>query len=221
MSGRRPVIAIDGQAGAGKSTLARRLAEALDLPYVNTGHMYRAVTLRGLREGVHPDDEPALVGIARTTSFDLDSTVRPPSLLIEGEPPEAELASPEVESTVSRAARHPEVRAVLREEQRRLAEGGAVVEGRDIGSVVLPDADAKLFLEADEPRRVARRAEERAVGERRMASELTARDAQDARTNPAVPAEDAVAIDTTDMDANEVFRTALAVIRARLAERGL
>ena len=135
------VIAIDGAAGAGKSTLAHRLAAELRLPYVNTGLMYRALALRAHREGVSTEDASALERLARAQRFELDSSVRPPELRIDGEPPEAALTSAEVESSVSAVSRHPEVRAVLRQEQRRLAAGGAVMEGRDIGSVVAPDAE--------------------------------------------------------------------------------
>lgn len=220
MTRRRPLIAIDGPAGSGKSTLARRLAEAFVLPYLNTGLMYRALALAALREGVDPEDGGALADLARRLTFDLDPTVSPSSLRIDGRPPEEGLTSPDVESNVSRVARHPEVRTVLREEQRRLAEPGAVVEGRDIGTVVCPDADVKLFLEAEEEARVHRRAGERAEHDRRVAAELAARDAMDARTNPLEPAEDAVAIDTTDMDADQVFAAALAIVRVRLRERG-
>lgn len=215
----RPLIAIDGPAGSGKSTLARRLAEAFVLPYLNTGLMYRALALRAIREGVDPHDAEGLAELARTLTFDLDLTVHPPSLVIDGSGPDTDLTSPEVESSVSRVARHPEVRAVLRAEQRRLSENGGVVEGRDIGTIVTPDADAKLYLEAEEGARVLRRAGERSPRDYRIAAELAARDALDARTNPLEPAEDAVAIDTTNMDADEVFAVALAVVRARLEER--
>ncbi|HEX6230456.1 MAG TPA: (d)CMP kinase [Actinomycetota bacterium] len=217
---KRPLIAIDGPAGSGKSTLARRLAETLDLPYLNTGLMYRALALEALRAGVDADDGAALADLARTITFDLDQSVRPPALRIDGAEPEADLTSPEVESNVSRVSRHPEVRRVLRDEQRRLSERGGVVEGRDIGTVVTPRADVKLFLEAEESARVSRRAGERAARNHHVAAELSARDALDARTNPMEPAEDAMAIDTTAMDADRVFAVALAVTRARLEERG-
>ena len=211
------VIAIDGAAGSGKSTLARRLAAELGLPYVNTGLMYRALALRALREGVAPEDGPALARLARTIGFDLDVRVDPPELAIDGRQPEAALTSPEVELTVSRVARHPEVRALLREEQRRLAAGGAVMEGRDIGTVVAPDAALKLFLEAHPDERVERRAQERDAGAGEIAEALETRDSLDARTNPLEPAGDAVSIDTSGLGADEVFEMALALVR----ERGL
>ena len=209
------LIAIDGPAGSGKSTLARRLAVELGLPYVNTGLMYRALAVRAVREGVDPDDEPALEVLARSIGFSLDSTVEPPGLSIDGRAPEEALTSPEVESTVSRVARHPEVRAVLRDEQRRLGSGGAVMEGRDIGTVVAPGAPLKLFLVAHPQERVERRAQEREAHSKEIAEALETRDALDARTNPLEPAGDAVEIDTTDLDPDEVLARALELARQR------
>ena len=203
--------------GAGKSTLAHRLATELGLPYVNTGLMYRALALRAHREGVSPEDAPALDRLARGIRFELDSSVRPPELRIDGEPPDPALTSAEVESSVSAVARHPEVREVLRREQRRLAADGAVMEGRDIGSVVAPDADLKLFLRAHRDERVGRRALERDKDPERVARALGTRDRQDARTNPFVPAPDAFVLDTTELSPDEVAHQALALIR----ERGL
>lgn len=209
------VIAIDGAAGAGKSTLARALAAELGLPYVNTGLMYRAVAFKAHLAGVEPDDGEALADIARATRFELDPNVRPPELTIDGEPPAAELSSPEVESSVSAVARHPQVRAVLRQEQRRLAAGGAVMEGRDIGTVVAPGADLKLFLEANPDERAGRRAFERDDDRSRTAEALETRDELDARTNPLVPARDAVVLDTTRTRPRDVLERALALARER------
>jgi cytidylate kinase len=220
VSGERTVVAIDGPAGSGKSTLARNLAAELGLPYLNTGLMYRAVTLKALREGLDVDDGPGLAELARRLTFDLSTSVRPSQLTIDGSDPEPDLTSPEVESNVSAVSRHPEVRAVLRAEQQRLCKSGGVVEGRDIGTVVAPSAQAKIFLEADESARVARRTTERDWDARVVARALSERDSSDSRTNPLAPAEDAVAIDTTLMGPDDVFRTALAVVRARLAEHG-
>jgi cytidylate kinase len=211
------VIAIDGAAGVGKSTLAHRMAAELGLPYVNTGLMYRALALLAHREGVSPEDAPALERLARGMRFELDSSVRPPELKIDGRAPEAALTSAEVESSVSAVARHPEVREVLREEQRRLAVGGAVMEGRDIGSVVAPNADLKLFLRAQADERAGRRALERDREPEHIARALGARDRQDARTNPFVPAPDAIVLDTTELSPDEVANQALALVR----ERGL
>lgn len=211
------VVAIDGPAGSGKSTLARDLASALDLPYVNTGIMYRALTLRALRERVDADDGPALASLAGRMHFDLDRTVRPAELRVDGREPAEELAAAEVESNVSRVARHPEVRAVLRAEQRRLGGDGAVLEGRDIGSVVFPQATLKLYLQADVEARAARRAQEREAegAEGAVARRLEARDTLDARVNPFVPPDDAVVIDTTSLDAAQVLARALGLVRER------
>jgi cytidylate kinase len=218
VTGARPVIAIDGPAGSGKSTLARRLAETLGLPYLNTGLMYRALTLRASTSGVDADDGPGLAALAMGMKFDLDLSLQPPELWIDGGPPDPAVTSPEVESTVSHVARHPEVRELLRAEQRRLVAGGAVVEGRDIGTVVAPGADVKLFLGADERERIARRTTERRDDEGEVGTALSARDTLDAGTNPLEPAEDAVAIDTTGMDADAVYERALAIVRSRVSE---
>jgi len=209
------VIAIDGAAGSGKSTLAHRLAAELGLPYVNTGLMYRALALRARREGVSPENAPVLERLARGMRFDLDSSVRPPELRIDGEPPDPALTSAEVESNVSAVSRHLEVREVFRREQRRLGLDGAVMEGRDIGSVVAPDADLKLFLRARPDERVGRRALERDKDPEHVARALGARDRQDARTNPFVPAPDAIVLDTTGLTPDEVADEALALARDR------
>lgn len=209
------VIAIDGAAGSGKSTLAHRLAAELGLPYVNTGLMYRALALRAHREGVSPENAPVLERLARGMRFDLDSSVRPPELRIDGEPPDPALTSAEVESSVSAVSRHLEVREVFRREERRLAVDGAVMEGRDIGSVVAPDADLKLFLRARPDERVGRRALQRDKDPEHVARALGARDRQDARTNPFVPAPDAIVLDTTELTPDEVADKALALVRDR------
>lgn len=219
MSGAAVIVAIDGPAGSGKSTLARRLAQTLDLPYLNTGLMYRAVTLQALRRGIDPDDADGLAALAREITFDLDWRVRPPELTIDGSRASEQLQSADVESTVSRVARHPHVREVLRAEQRRLSERGGVVEGRDIGTVVAPHADVKLYLQAAQSERISRRINERSAPGEPLGDALSARDALDARTNPLRPASDAVAIDTTGMTSDQVYEKALATTRARLAQR--
>ena len=174
------MIAIDGPAGAGKSTLARRLAVELDLPYVNTGLMYRALTARALGDGLDLDDGPGLARAAAGIEFDLDLTPSPPELRIDGRPPANELVRPEVEANVSAVSRHPDVRELMRIAQRELGARGAVMEGRDIGSVVFPDAEVKLFLLAAPGERASRRSQER---DRTLDVErhLTERDSLDSR----------------------------------------
>jgi CMP/dCMP kinase len=210
-------IAIDGPAGSGKSTLARGLAKALHLPYVNTGLMYRALTRRALDERVDLEDGDALAALARTLTVDLDLTVDPPELMIDGRRPGSELTAPEVEGAVSLVSSHPAVRAVLVEEQRRLGRSGGVMEGRDIGRVVLPDAPVKIYLDAVPVERAGRRTEERATG-RSLAEELARRDALDSRTNPFVPASDAVRLDTSERTPDETLAEALRLVRERLRE---
>ena len=205
------VVAIDGGAGSGKSTLARRLAATLDLPYVNTGAMYRALTLAARRHGVNLDDGSALAALMRTLDFSV-SGQPPGELWIDGAPPSPELESVEVEMHVSTVAGHPEVRVAMRVSQRSLGAGGAVMEGRDIGTVVFPDARVKLFLEADPSERAGRRALER---ERTAAAgALHERDRRDSRVNPLVPAGDATVIDTSELGVEETLREALAAIAA-------
>jgi cytidylate kinase len=215
------VVAIDGPAGSGKTTLARSLARELLLPYVNTGLMYRALTLRALSEGADLGDGAALARLARPMRFDLDPRSIPVSLRIDGVIPSDELTSAEVEREVSLVSSHPEVRILMRGAQRRLGEGGAVMEGRDIGSVVFPDAAVKIFLVAAPGARAARRILEREAARRprpveRIAEGLAERDERDAQVNPLVPAPDAVMIDTTDKDPEAVLREVLAIVRKRL-----
>jgi cytidylate kinase len=206
------VVAIDGPAGAGKSTLARALADLVGLAYLNTGAMYRAVAAQALRRGVDPDDAEGLAAIARSLRFSLDDEY-PPALTIEGRPPTPDLSSAEIEGVVSRVARHPGVREVLRAEQRRLGRAGAVVEGRDIGTVVFPDADVKVFLRAEPGERAARRQAERGSTDPALARAVDSRDARDARTNPLVPAADARVVDTTGKEAQQVLEEVLVLVR--------
>jgi CMP/dCMP kinase len=209
---RNVVIAIDGPAGAGKSTLARDLAEALDIAYVNTGLMYRALAEAALRLGLDASDTGALERAARDIRFDLDGG-HPPSLLVNGGPPGPELETGEVEAAVSLVSRHPAVREIMRVAQRALGEQrGAVMEGRDIATVVFPDADVKIFVTASPEVRAARRFRER--GEAAAGDALERRDRLDSMTNPLQPAEDAVVIDSTDLLVEEVLHVALEAIAA-------
>ena len=212
------VIAIDGSAGSGKSTLARGLAEALGLPYVNTGIMYRALTLAALDQSVDPDDGAALARLMSRLRFSLSTGV-PAEIEVEGSAPTAALVSDRVEGEVSHVARHPEVRALMREGQRALGLPGAVVEGRDIGSVVFPDAPVKLFLTAEPDKRGERRAEQRGVADTDEVEEaLLRRDTKDAKVNPFEPAADAIVLDTSDRTVDDTLRDAIAIVRERMPE---
>jgi CMP/dCMP kinase len=206
------VVAIDGAAGSGKSTLARLLARELRLPYVNTGSMYRALTMAALRGAVDVEDGPALAQLMGTLEFTL-SPGTAGELLIDGAPPSDDLETADIEASVSTVAMHPPVRSAMRAAQRALGVGGAVMEGRDIGTVVFPDAPLKLFLVAAPDERAGRRVDERGAAD--VAEALHARDRLDARVNPHVPADDAVVIDTSDLSVEGTLRAALDAVANR------
>jgi cytidylate kinase len=194
------IIAIDGPAGAGKSTVAKRVAERLGFRYLDTGAMYRALTLVALEQGVSLDDGEALTELARAHP----ATVGRDQVLLGDRDVTAEIRTVEIDRVVSSVARHPEVREVLRARQRALAaDGDAVMEGRDIGAVVCPDADVKVFLTADAGERARRRTDERpGLGVDALATDLELRDARDAGQMEAAP--DAERIDTTHLTIEQV-----------------
>jgi cytidylate kinase len=206
------VVAIDGAAGSGKSTLARLLAAELRLPYVNTGSMYRALTLAARHGGVDVDDGSGLADLMGTLRFTLSPGVAG-ELLIDGALPVEDLETFDVERHVSAVATHTDVRSAMRLAQRALGEGGAVMEGRDIGTVVFPDAPVKLFLIADPGERADRRVVERGATD--VASALHERDRRDARVNPFVPAADAIVIDTSELDVDATLGVALRAVAQR------
>jgi cytidylate kinase len=209
------VVAIDGAAGSGKSTLARLLAAELRLPYVNTGSMYRALTLAARQGEVDVEDGSGLAGLMGTLRFTL-SPGAVGELLIDGAPPTDDLETDDVEAHVSTVAKHPAVRSLMRLAQRALGAAGAVMEGRDIGTVVFPDAPVKLFLVAEPRERAGRRVQERGATD--VAGALHERDRRDARVNPLEAAADAVVIDTSDLDADATLRAAFDVVAERAPE---
>ena len=216
------VIAIDGAAGSGKSTLARGIAEAIGLPYVNTGIMYRALTLAAIEAAIDPDDGDALAQLMSRLRFGLSSGFTQAGLReleVEGAPPSGALLGPQVEAEVSRVARHPQVRTLMRDAQRAIGSPDAVVEGRDIGTVVFPDAKVKLFLHAAPGTRVERRAVQRGGGpDAKVAEALRRRDERDAKVNPFEPAPGAIIVDTSDRTVEDTLRIALEIVRERMPE---
>jgi len=206
------IVAIDGPAGSGKSTVARALAARLGFHYVDTGAMYRALTWLADRNGVDLSDGAALgrLAAAHPVSFDAGERVE-----IAGEDVTAAIREPVVDRLVPVVARHPEVRTVMRERQRALAaDRDAVLEGRDIGTVVAPDAEVKVFLVADAAERARRRTSERSgVEAGELAEDLRRRDARDAVNTR--PAEDAVELDTTDLDVDEVVAWIVRLVEER------
>ena len=209
------IIAIDGPVGSGKSTLARRVAQMLGYVYVDTGAMYRALALKALRSGLRLDDnDDNLVALARDTRIDLRAEEGNQRVFLDHEDVTTAIRTPEVSQAASKLAVNAGVRHVLVAEQRRAGEqGGVVMEGRDIGSVVFPDAQLKIFLTASPETRADRRWREHqqkgdAIDLQRTLEEIRERDRRDqARaTSPLVRAADAVVVDSTAMDPEEVAR---------------
>jgi cytidylate kinase len=210
------VIAIDGPAGAGKSTVARALAKRLGLTYLDSGAMYRSAGLAALRAGLDLDDEDGLAELANG----LDIGFSGDRVLLDGADVTEAIRAPEVSVAASRVSVHPAVRKAMVGRQRALiATGDHVVEGRDIGTVVAPDADLKLYLTADGDERARRRAAETGESFDRVRSEQAARDARDSgREHGALRvADDAVELDTTGVTVDEAVERIAAVAR----ERGL
>jgi cytidylate kinase len=215
------IVAIDGPAASGKSTVARALARRLGFGYLDTGAMYRSLAWVALRDGVSLDDEDALVALAlaHPVSLRLEPGATMPEVFIDGTDVTGAIRTPEVDSAVSAVARMPEVRRILVEAQRRAAESGDyVVEGRDIGTVVFPEADVKVFITASPEERARRRAaDERSVGLAPtvddMLARIQARDHKDSsrEASPLVAADDAELIDTTGMSVDQVVDTIAAM----------
>jgi CMP/dCMP kinase len=207
------IVAIDGPAGAGKSTVARRLAERLGFRYLDTGAMYRAVTWLAVERGLALDDGEPLGSLAEDYPVELDDGGR---VSIAATDVTAAIRQAEIDRLVPTVARHPEVREVMRRRQRELAEAGdAVIEGRDIGTIVAPDAEVKIYLNAEPAVRAQRRQLERPdIGGDALATDLRLRDESDAARMQ--PAEDAERIDTTHLDVEDVVERIERLVRARV-----
>jgi CMP/dCMP kinase len=207
------IVTIDGPAGAGKSTVASRLAERLGFRYLDTGAMYRALTWLAMQEAIPLGDGDKVGALARANRVELDESGR---VSIAGTDVTAAIRQSRIDRMVPVVARHTEVREVMRERQRELADlGDAVIEGRDIGTVVCPEADVKVYLVADRGVREQRRQAERPdIGADALATDLRARDDSDrARMQPA---EDAEVIDTSELDVENVVDRIEALVRERL-----
>ncbi|GGK37054.1 cytidylate kinase [Pilimelia terevasa] len=217
----RCVVAVDGPSGSGKSTVSRRLARALDARYLDTGAMYRGVTWAVLRSGVALADAAAVAKVAEAARLESGTDPDAPTMTVDGVAVDAPIRGPEVTAAVSAVAAVPAVRRLLVARQRDLiaAAGRVVVEGRDIGTVVAPDAALKVYLTASPAERARRRSAEDAADEAATAADLARRDTADSTraADPLQQAADAVVLDTTGLGIDEV----VAELRALLAARGI
>lgn len=219
---KRPVIAIDGPAGSGKSTVAKRVAQRLGFLYIDTGAMYRALTLKALRIKADLNDEAKLGSLARETEVELKQSGGSLKVYLDGKDVTDQIRTPEVTNNVKYIARTKAVRECMVAKQRKLGErGGTVMEGRDIGTVVLPDADKKFYIDASFDTRVTRRYEElkeagTVVTEEEIKKDLKVRDESDLSRaiGPLKKADDAILIDTTDLTIEGVVDKVLSLIKA-------
>lgn len=217
----RDVVALDGPSGTGKSTVARALAIELGLRYLNTGAMYRAVTWAVLRAGVDPEDSRLVAELADRIAVDITTDPHDQRVSVDGQPVAGPLRSTEVTTAVSPVSAVPEVRHRLIEAQRALiGAGGIVVEGRDIGTVVAPEAPLKIFLTASHDTRVHRRARQDGAGPAEVlatSEALRRRDSYDSsrKAGPLRPHPDAVHVDTTSLPVHEVVKRLVDLARNR------
>jgi cytidylate kinase len=201
------VVALDGPSGTGKSTVARRLAAQLGARYLDTGAMYRAATVAALRGGVDLDDNVAITGVVESAKIEISTDPEAVSITLDGEPVDSEIRAPETTAAVSAVSAVPAVRALLVAAQRELiADGGIVVEGRDIGSVVWPTARPKVYLTASARARAERRAGELGSDVASVASDIERRDTLDSSraASPLTQSADAIELDTTELDIDQV-----------------
>jgi cytidylate kinase len=214
------IVAIDGPSGAGKGTIARAVASRLNYRHIDTGAMYRAVAWKALHDGVDLRDEPAVAALSERTSIDLEDG----QVVIDGHDVGRAIRTAEADAAATAVARHPAVRRVLVRRQRALgAAGGVVMEGRDIGTVVFPDADVKIYLDASPEERARRRANDPAhrasagTALSEVATALAERDKSDStrEVSPLAMAPDAVLVETTGLGVDAVVDRVMAAIERR------
>lgn len=208
------IIAIDGPAGSGKSTVARAVADRLHMDYLDTGAMYRAVAFAAMRLGIDPTDAEPVARMARDLQLEVAEKIT-----VDGVDATIEIRGPEVTRAASAVATNPEVRAELVRRQREwaTAHDGGVIEGRDIGTVVFPSADLKVYLTAEDAERASRRSKEMLdLHYDAVAADLARRDHADAHreVSPMAPADDAIQLDTTGQSIDEVVESVVALAEA-------